>query len=659
VTTPHCDDMGIQRLSQWLSSTFPDAFSKETGLEADHVYLDMNEILHKVLQSLGRGADLESFVEALTARLDNIFQLVTPTQSVFLAVDGAAPAAKIATQRCRRRDRVKSAAASAPSNGKQRRAAARDEASRGVITKNMLTPGVPFMAKITTALVQYCTSTFGLAGTLSGRRHKELPGGIRATVSGADCGGEGEHKILSAILRNSAGGKGVHAVIGSDSDLLIMPLGQRSISSQVRVVRFLPKKVLSVLNVGALGRHLKDQMKQISATAAVASRPAKNTALLSPSEQELGLRRDFVFIALLRGDDYLPPLDCDRDPANLWACYLRWRPKHPDAGLVGKAREGADANASNSGEHLALRRAQLISFMTCCAGASAISPVTVEDDTTAKVASYLGGLLWCLETYASNCCPDVAFKFPGSLVGGACARTIAEHVPVLCEDKLETCRRASLPLGPLTAAVATLPVSEVRNLILPTAPCLSPLFETGGLLFQVGRMEEGLVSLQALVDAVAPGSKKGIKRRKALDAHRRQHSDIDAVSLPALDAEVQRLCENAPSIEAKRLAPLVRSKLEPDGVAGLLPPEATVPSSELHSEGAEEEEEEEESDGDENEEDDNEDTDDSDGEVHGHTAKRARLGSTPLQACPSTGHLVSTGQRARLGGLALLLNGAT
>eukprot|EP00434_Breviolum_minutum_P046453 symbB.v1.2.042033.t1/scaffold9064.1/size4280/1 len=40
--------------------------------------------------------------------------------------------------------------------------------------------------------------------------------------------------------------------------------------------------------------------------------------------------------------------------------------------------------------------------------------------------------------------------------------------------------------------------------------------------------------------------KKAEKNRKALEVHRREHQDIDSVSLEALEAEVQRLQREPP-----------------------------------------------------------------------------------------------------------------
>ncbi|CAE7441058.1 unnamed protein product, partial [Symbiodinium pilosum] len=51
--------------------------------------------------------------------------------------------------------------------------------------------------------------------------------------------------------------------------------------------------------------------------------------------------------------------------------------------------------------------------------------------------------------------------------------------------------------------------------------------------------------LTAAVVAGPVAGKKAAKHRKALEVHKRQHQDVDAVSLEALDAEVRRLCAGA------------------------------------------------------------------------------------------------------------------
>eukprot|EP00747_Dinoflagellata_sp_TGD_P171954 gnl/TRDRNA2_/TRDRNA2_207248_c0_seq1.p1 gnl/TRDRNA2_/TRDRNA2_207248_c0~~gnl/TRDRNA2_/TRDRNA2_207248_c0_seq1.p1 ORF type:complete len:251 (-),score=27.84 gnl/TRDRNA2_/TRDRNA2_207248_c0_seq1:16-768(-) len=193
-------------------------------------------------------------------------------------------------------------------------------------------------------------------------------------------------------------------------------------------------------------------------------------------------------------------------------------------------------------EHPCLNRDRLCDFMMCQGG---------DKDGTVSVkgvATYLYGLLWCLETYTSGTCPDFHYRFPLSLASCASAPLIAEHAPHLDPACFEAARGASQPLGPLACAVAVLPVAEVRSLVLPSAPCLAPLLDgTCGLLAEVARLEScrECGRLAAIADGCPPGSKKAVKHRKALEVHLRGHKDIDTVPMDALDAEVRRLCSES------------------------------------------------------------------------------------------------------------------
>eukprot|EP00414_Alexandrium_minutum_P012075 CAMPEP_0113827882 /NCGR_PEP_ID=MMETSP0328-20130328/4993_1 /TAXON_ID=39455 /ORGANISM="Alexandrium minutum" /LENGTH=88 /DNA_ID=CAMNT_0000795879 /DNA_START=9 /DNA_END=271 /DNA_ORIENTATION=+ /assembly_acc=CAM_ASM_000350 len=87
--------MGIPRFYRWLGETFPDAFSTQDSLEAEHVYIDMNTILHEVLRSMGPSPSEARFLAAFLGRLDALLARATPRRSLFLALDGPAPTAKL------------------------------------------------------------------------------------------------------------------------------------------------------------------------------------------------------------------------------------------------------------------------------------------------------------------------------------------------------------------------------------------------------------------------------------------------------------------------------------------------------------------------------------------------------------------------------------
>ncbi|OLP94150.1 hypothetical protein AK812_SmicGene23890 [Symbiodinium microadriaticum] len=73
----------------------------------------------------------------------------------------------------------------------------------------------------------------------------------------------------------------------------------------------------------------------------------------------------------------------------------------------------------------------------------------------------------------------------------------------------------------------------------------------------------------ALVGGPVTG-KRAAKQRKALEVHKRQHQDVDAVSLEALDAEVRRLCA-ADAASPSETTPAVTEPKVADAASELAP----------------------------------------------------------------------------------------
>ncbi len=149
----------------------------------------------------------QELIQSVVSYIKHLTRIVKPTQTLYVAVDGVAPMAKIKQQRARR---FKSAVLA--TEEAQVKAAARGEtyvpAERW--DSNAITPGTDFMRRLAIALRELRIT------------------GIQCVVSPADEAGEGEQKIM-AWIRSKSDVKDV-VVYGLDADLIVLALlehGQR------------------------------------------------------------------------------------------------------------------------------------------------------------------------------------------------------------------------------------------------------------------------------------------------------------------------------------------------------------------------------------------------------------------------------------------------
>lgn len=147
--------------------------------------------------------------------LDRIItQIVKPKVSVYMAIDGVAPRAKLNQQRSRRFRSAKDLAEASKDlktdeHGK----------TAAVFDSNCITPGTDFLAHVS-AIIQYFIR----------KKIKEDPAwhGLSIIFSGHDIPGEGEHKIMQHIreMRCHANYQPNtrHCIYGQDADLIMLGL---------------------------------------------------------------------------------------------------------------------------------------------------------------------------------------------------------------------------------------------------------------------------------------------------------------------------------------------------------------------------------------------------------------------------------------------------
>ena len=264
--------MGIPHLFRHLAANTPGAvrvLPPDARITCEDLYLDFNSVIHNcarvvldALPACGGGDTEAAIVDETVRHLDRLIRRLRPRRTVFVAVDGVPPRAKMHQQRMRRF-----------------MSAWRTERGidAGVWDKNAITPGTAFMASLADALHAYA------AGYSSG---------LDVEVSDATAKGEGEQKMFGRMRARPS--KDV-VVYGLDADLLLMAMLFPG-HDAVRVVR-------------EQGAGQDDAMQIVDVKALVRGVSA---AMAHPSdfdEDVIGSRvRDFVALTLLLGNDFVPAL---------------------------------------------------------------------------------------------------------------------------------------------------------------------------------------------------------------------------------------------------------------------------------------------------------------------------------------------------------------
>lgn len=215
---------GIPKLFRWLVDLYPlvlesvgDGLSNN-AMSVDNFYLDMNGIIHTCTHSnndkLIPLQEQEMFLR-IFAYTDQLYKLVNPKKTMFLAVDGVAPRAKMNQQRSRRfRSSKEREALIAEHLAKEGRMP--DDES---FDSNCITPGTTFMHRLSLAFrkwIEYKMKT-----------DKFWQNGAEVIFSGPDVPGEGEHKVMDLIREEQAkrpGSNERHCLYGLDADLIMLSL---------------------------------------------------------------------------------------------------------------------------------------------------------------------------------------------------------------------------------------------------------------------------------------------------------------------------------------------------------------------------------------------------------------------------------------------------
>lgn len=347
--------MGVPAFFRWLSRKYPSvivhcveqkpvdvngvrvpinsAEPNPNNVEFDNLYLDMNGIIHPCTHPEDRPAprNEDEMMIAIFECIDRIFNIVRPRKLLYMAIDGVAPRAKMNQQRSRR-FRASKEAVEKISEIKRIRAELilkgadlpPEKPKEEHFDSNCITPGTPFMARLSTCLDYYI--------------HERLnndPGwkGLKVILSDANVPGEGEHKIMDFIRKQRAqpdhDPNTQHVLCGADADLIMLGLATHEPNFTIIREEFKPNKPRPCDICGQIGHEMKDCIGGIRNMDPSSEQPicaetdyifVRLNVLREYLERELQMPNlpfkydfervvdDWVFMCFFVGNDFLPHL---------------------------------------------------------------------------------------------------------------------------------------------------------------------------------------------------------------------------------------------------------------------------------------------------------------------------------------------------------------
>jgi 5'-3' exoribonuclease 1 len=248
----------------------------------------------------------ESDLKNLLIDLDRIItQIVKPKVSLYMAIDGCAPRAKLNQQRSRRFRSAKDMAEATKDLPQKTNDDGTTTSAVDVFDSNCITPGTEFMATVSDTIKYFIR-----------KKVKEDPlwRNLQVIFSGHEIPGEGEHKIMEHIRRmKSQPGyqpNTRHCIYGQDADLIMLGLvthephftilrevvdfggGFRNNNALKVVKKFTKESDFQLLHLSVLREYL--QVEFFSKD--------------SPKVDLEHIIDDFVFMTFLVGNDFLPHL---------------------------------------------------------------------------------------------------------------------------------------------------------------------------------------------------------------------------------------------------------------------------------------------------------------------------------------------------------------
>lgn len=200
--------MGVPQYFSWLIQNYPDTLLQTEYHYGcpQHLLLDFNGAIHPATRK-PELTTFEAIFKSIINYLNDLISKVNPSKSVFIAIDGVAPLAKMRQQRFRRYKSIFMEEQHAKIKRRYK------DYQKQPFDYNMISPGTDFMNQLNDHLIKY----------IANEAKVDHPG-LEFRFSGSDQPGEGEHKIMSLLRSGQIDHDDGVIIYGMDSDLIFLSL---------------------------------------------------------------------------------------------------------------------------------------------------------------------------------------------------------------------------------------------------------------------------------------------------------------------------------------------------------------------------------------------------------------------------------------------------
>lgn len=277
--------MGIPYYFSYLIKNHSTIISKLNDLyNIDNLFIDSNSLIYDSI-NFNEFSNLSQFenyiIKNVILKLEEIINIVNPSENIYIAFDGVPPFAKINQQKNRR---YKSAYQSKLFNKKI------------LWDTCAITPGTLFMTNLNNAITTHFNKKF----FNSQNKH------INIILSLSNEHGEGEHKIFNYIRASSNISHKNNVIYGMDADLFMLSLNHLKYTQNIYLYRETPlfinqlDKSLNpnqkyIININCLGNIIVNEL----------TNEVENASKTYNSNYYNKIE-DYIFICFLLGNDFLP-----------------------------------------------------------------------------------------------------------------------------------------------------------------------------------------------------------------------------------------------------------------------------------------------------------------------------------------------------------------